>query len=75
MTLSMRVGHVILPTQLIWHTTDLPTYIPTYRHICEISIEHPTLGLASQAQLEKWFPIQGERNHSSYFWNFFFISN
>ena len=33
----------------------------------EISIEHPSVGLASLAQLEKWFPLQGERGHSSYF--------
>ena len=32
----------------------------------EISIEHPSVGLASLAQLEKWFPLQGERGHSSY---------
>ena len=30
----------------------------------EISIEHPSVGLASLAQLEKWFPLQGERAHS-----------
>ena len=33
----------------------------------EISIEHPSVGLASLAQLEKWFPLQGERGHSSNF--------
>ena len=27
MTLSMRVGHVIPPTQLIWHTRHTATYI------------------------------------------------
>ena len=27
MTLSTRVGHVIPPMQLIWHTTDIPLYI------------------------------------------------
>ena len=35
----------------------------TYRHIYisrEISIEHPSVGLASLAQLEQWFPLQGE---------------
>ena len=30
----------------------------------EISIEHPSVGLASLAQLEKWFPLWGERAHS-----------
>ena len=30
----------------------------------EISIEHPSVGLASLAQLEKWFPLRGERAHS-----------
>ena len=40
MTLSMRVGHVIPPTQLIWHISR------------EISIEHPSVGLASLAQLD-----------------------
>ena len=37
----------------------------TYRHISrEISIEHPSVGLASLAQLEKWFLLQGERAQS-----------
>ena len=50
MTLSMRVGYVIPPTQLILHTrhTDLYTYIHISR---EISIEHPSVGLASLAQI------------------------
>ena len=29
----------------------------------EISIEHPSVGLASLAKLENWFPLQGERGH------------
>ena len=37
---------------------------------CEISIEHPSVGLASLAQLEKWFPLQGKRAHSLYFLSF-----
>ena len=40
----------------------------TYRHTYiyrEISIEHPSVGLASLTQLlEKWFPLWGERAHS-----------
>ena len=44
----MRVGYVIPPTQLIWHTIDIPT---TYNISREISIEHPSVGLASLAQL------------------------
>ena len=50
MTLSMREGYVIPPTQLIWHTrhTDIYTYVYISR---EISIEHPSVGLASLAQL------------------------
>ena len=38
----------------------------TWFHVTrEISIEHPSVGLASLAQLEKWFPLQGERGRSS----------
>ena len=33
----------------------------------EISIEHPSVELASLTQLEKWFPLQGERAHSCSF--------
>ena len=33
----------------------------------EISIEHPSVGLASLAQLEKCFPLLGKRGRSSYF--------
>ena len=57
-TLSMRVGYVIPPTQLIWHTrhTDLYTYIYISR---EISIEHPSVGLASLAQSDIQFIATG----------------
>ena len=43
MTLSMRVRN---SAYAFWHTTDIPTdiYIPR-----EISIEHPSVGLASLA--------------------------
>ena len=40
-------------------------YLYIYIYISrEISIEHPSVGLASLAQLEKWFPLRGERAHS-----------
>ena len=68
LTLSVRVGYVIPPTQLIWHTTDTCTYIIYISR--EISIEHPSVGLASLAQLllllwinrKKWCFITGARN-------------
>ena len=48
MTLSMRVGYVIPPTQLIWHTRHTDNiYISR-----EISIEHPSVGLTLLAQLD-----------------------
>ena len=48
MTLSMRVGHVIPPTHL--DTTDILTHTHIYISR-EISIEHPSVGLASLSQL------------------------
>ena len=55
----MRVfGHVILRA----HFGPRQTHKYISR---EISIEHPSVGLASLAQLlEKWFPLWGERAHS-----------
>ena len=40
----------------------------TYRQYIspKISIERLSVGHASLAQLEKWFPLQGERGHSSF---------
>ena len=61
LTLSMRAFGPRNSAYAFWTKTDTHTY----RHISrEISIEHPSVGLASLAQLEKWFPFQGERAHS-----------
>ena len=50
-TLSMRVfGPRIPPTLFGPRQTHIYTYIHTYIS-CEISIEHPSVGLASLAQL------------------------
>ena len=46
MTLSMRVGHLIPPTHFGPRQTYRPTYISR-----EISIEHPSVGLALLSQL------------------------
>ena len=61
LTLSMRVFGSRNSAHAFWHTyflygfpVDKPTYIHTYIHIyisCEISIEQPSVGLASLAQL------------------------
>ena len=58
MTLSVRMGHVI-PSMHFGHDRH------TDRHTREISIEHPSVGLASLAQLlEQWFPLHGKQAHS-----------
>ena len=59
LTLSMRVCG---SAYAFW---TRQTYIS-----CEISIEHSSMGIASLAQLEKWFPLLGERVHTLYFWSF-----
>ena len=51
MTLSMRVGHLILPT----HFGPRRTYIYISH---EISIEHPSVGLALLAQLTNFIKKQ-----------------
>ena len=66
LTLSMRAFGPRISAYAFWTTTDIHTYIPTDIPR-EISIEHPSVGLASLAQLlllGKWFPLQGERAHS-----------
>ena len=68
-------GRILPPNTDFEHARVWPTYFRlcfldhdrhTYRHTREISIEHPSVGLASLAQLvlEKWFPLQDERAHS-----------
>ena len=52
LTLSMRALGPRISAYAFWTTTDIHTYRPTYIYISrEISIEHPSVGLASLAQL------------------------
>ena len=50
LTLSMRAFGPRISAYAFWTTTDIHTYIPTDIPR-EISIEHPSVGLASLAQL------------------------
>ena len=77
LTLSMRVFGPRNSAYAVNLTHSRHTY--GRRTTREISIEHTSVGLTSLAQLieslgtrllGKWFPLQGERVHSLYFWSF-----